>query len=288
MRHLAESAATSRPAPDRDPPAARPDAPDRRRGPDAGAARGRPGSRARRAPRRRVAPPLPRFFPMESEGKPPRSTEDARPAPASDRRIRQRCHWDSARARWAGHRRRAAPPRRPPGSSARGRASCIPAPETAPCADSRSRFPGLRPGRPRRRSGFVQPSRENGSSPTSRSRAPPLIIRRITGVSLSLAGSIRNAASSCTAICSLPSNPDARSPLAGNRPWRRHVRELLVQRMRRHLRTRTSRRHDRHRDRAAYPRHEDPRHSYMAQGPSSTLSVRPRLHRRARTARNII
>ena len=83
---------------------------------------------------------------------------DARPAPASGRRIRRRSRRDSAPARWAGRRRLAARPRPPPGSSARGRASCIPAPETAPCPDSRSRSPGPRPGRPRRRSCVVHPS----------------------------------------------------------------------------------------------------------------------------------
>ena len=70
-------------------------------------------------------------------------------ARASDRRTRRRCRSDSARARWAVRRRRAArrPPRR--GSSARDRASCSPAAETAPCADSRSRPRG------RRRSGAL-------------------------------------------------------------------------------------------------------------------------------------
>ena len=115
-----------------------------RRAPDAGAAPGTPGSPSRPAPRRRAARPLLRCGPTGTGAPPPRSRPDATPARASGRRTRRRCRWDSAPARWAGRPRRAARPRRPRGSSARGRAWCTPASERAPCAGSRSRPRGRR------------------------------------------------------------------------------------------------------------------------------------------------
>ena len=137
-RDLADLRPRRRPAPDRDRRAARRDDRDRRRAPDADAARGTRGWPSTRARPRRAARLLRRCGRTETAARRPRSRPAATPARASGRRTRRRCRSDSARARSAGRRRRAARRRRRRGSSGRDRAWCSRLPGRAPCWDSRS------------------------------------------------------------------------------------------------------------------------------------------------------
>ena len=139
-RRPRESAATPRPAPDRDRRAARRDGRDRRRAPGAGAARGTrgwPSTRARPASRGTTSSAV------RPDGN--CSVDDLDPRRPRLRRalLEEELAADAVRIAHehvrpaAGALQRAlAPPR---GSSARGRAWCGPPAGTAPCEGSRSR-----------------------------------------------------------------------------------------------------------------------------------------------------
>ncbi len=174
------------------------DDPGPRRGPGAGAARGRPGWPSRPAWPRRAARPRARCARTETTARRPPPTAGATRARASGRTTRRRCRWESAAACSAGRRPRAARRRRRRCSSGRGRAWC---------GRPRGRGPSAGSTPPRRVPRRARPRVRPAPPPShSLARAPEAAGARRRGF--------------CTDHVHDPPGPAGRSSLPRSRPWR--------------------------------------------------------------------